>query len=254
MATASALAGAVRAGVDALVVIGGDGMVNLAVNAVAGTGTPLGIVAAGTGNDVARELGLPLTVVDGATAVLEAVENGGRRTVDAARCRLDGGAVRWFAGVLGAGFDAKVNERANGWRWPQGRARYSLAIARELPVFQSRPYVLDLDGQRVEARAMLVAVATARRMAGACGSARRVEHGRRHARRRRGRTALPSRAPEGLPQGLLGPHLDHPRVRVHRAACVRLDSPGIVGVRRRRAVRAPAAQLRGRAGRLTLLA
>ena len=40
----------------------------------------------------------------------------------------------WFVGVIAAGFDAIVNERANGWRWPKGTARYNLAVLRELPV------------------------------------------------------------------------------------------------------------------------
>ncbi len=39
---------------DALIVVGGDGMVNLGVNLVAGTGVPLGLIPAGTGNDMAR--------------------------------------------------------------------------------------------------------------------------------------------------------------------------------------------------------
>jgi predicted polyphosphate/ATP-dependent NAD kinase len=50
---------AVAEGIDALVALGGDGMVNLAINAVAGTSTPLGIVPAGTGNDLAATLELP---------------------------------------------------------------------------------------------------------------------------------------------------------------------------------------------------
>ena len=50
---------AVADGVEALVVLGGDGMVHLGVQAVAETGTPLGIIPAGTGNDVARYFDLP---------------------------------------------------------------------------------------------------------------------------------------------------------------------------------------------------
>ncbi|MGZ4466145.1 MAG: diacylglycerol/lipid kinase family protein, partial [Nocardioides sp.] len=46
-------------GVDALVVCGGDGMVHLGAQAVATTGTPLGIIPAGTGNDVARYFDIP---------------------------------------------------------------------------------------------------------------------------------------------------------------------------------------------------
>ena len=50
---------AVAEGVESLVVLGGDGMVHLGVQAVAGTGTPLGIIPVGTGNDVARYFDLP---------------------------------------------------------------------------------------------------------------------------------------------------------------------------------------------------
>ena len=63
---------AVNGGVDALFVVGGDGMTHLGVNACAGTGVPLGIVAAGSGNDSARSLDLP--VGDPAKAVDRAVE------------------------------------------------------------------------------------------------------------------------------------------------------------------------------------
>jgi diacylglycerol kinase (ATP) len=228
-ATARALANAVAAGVDAVVVSGGDGMVNLAVNAVAGTGTPLGIVAAGTGNDIARELGLPLAADHAATAVVRALDDGSRRTVDAARCRLDGGGVRWFAGVLGVGFDAVVNERANGWSWPRGQAKYTLAVARELPVFRERSYVLDLDGRPVSARAMLVAIANGP----AYGGGMRISP----------RSSMDDGLLDVVVAGPLsrwefarifptvfsGRHVDHPRVTLYRAASVRIDSPGIIG-------------------------
>ena len=71
---------AISAGaVDRIVVAGGDGMVHLGANLCAGTGVPLGIIAAGTGNDIARELGLP--VRDAAKAV-ERILDGGTRVVD----------------------------------------------------------------------------------------------------------------------------------------------------------------------------
>ena len=44
---------------DALIVVGGDGMVNLGTNLVVGTKVPLGLVPSGTGNDMARGLGIP---------------------------------------------------------------------------------------------------------------------------------------------------------------------------------------------------
>ena len=82
----------------------------------------------------------------------------GNESADAGRHTDEQGAAHWFAGVLGAGFDSVVNERANRWRWPRGRMRYNLAIARELPVFRPIPYVIEVDGVRHVAKAMLVAV------------------------------------------------------------------------------------------------
>lgn len=156
---------------DALVVIGGDGAVHLGVNAVAGTGLPLGVIPAGTGNDIARNLGLPL---DGPAAVdtLDAcLRLGLRHDVDAVRVDRpgapDGADTRWVAGVTAAGFDAVVNERANGWRWPRGRARYNLAIAREFPTFRPVPYALVLDGVPWHTQGLLVAVANTSSYGGA---------------------------------------------------------------------------------------
>ena len=114
-------------GVDALVVCGGDGMVHLAVQAVAGTGTPLGIVPAGTGNDVARYFDLPRKDPD---AAVDRVVAGHTRSVDLARS-----GSQYFVTVLAAGFDAVVNERANAMTWPKGQMRYNIATLAELRVF-----------------------------------------------------------------------------------------------------------------------
>jgi len=137
-------------GVEALVVVGGDGMVHLGVQAVAGTSTALGIVPAGTGNDVARYLGIPRTDPQRAADV---VVGSRRRRIDLARS-----GASWFVTVMAAGFDALVNERANAMSWPRGQMRYNLATLAELRVFRPLPYVLDLDGEVVEREAMLVAV------------------------------------------------------------------------------------------------
>lgn len=170
---------------DALVVVGGDGAVHLAVNVVAGTGIPLGVIPAGTGNDLARAWGLPSDPVAAVDTVDACVRLGSVRHVDVIRVDAmrddvtrdgvrddvmrdeqladptgpSGGPGRWVAGVTALGFDAVVNERANGWRWPRGAARYNLAIARELPLFRPVPYRLVLDGQEWRTEGLLVAVA-----------------------------------------------------------------------------------------------
>ena len=147
--------GAIAQGIDVLAVAGGDGMVHLGVNLCADSKTPLAIIAAGTGNDIARGLGLP---VHDPIAAADVVGGGIPRQIDAVRHVDARGDVRWFAGVLGAGFDSLVNERANTWPWPKGRMRYNLAIARELPGFRAIPYAVTVDGVRHETAAMLVTV------------------------------------------------------------------------------------------------
>src|SRR3954447_16928338 len=105
---------AVQDGVDAVVALGGDGMVHLALNVVAETTTPLGIVPAGTGNDLASTLGLPTKdPVVAAGLIMDRLNAQGARPMDAVRA---GG--RWFGCVLSAGFDSRVNDRANRMSWP----------------------------------------------------------------------------------------------------------------------------------------
>lgn len=141
---------AVAAGVDTVVVCGGDGMVHLAVQELAGSPIPLGIVPSGSGNDVARYLDLPRSDPRAAADVVVA---GHVRTMDLARTE-----VGHFATVLASGFDSLVNERANRMRWPRGQLRYNLATLAELRVFEPLPYRLAFDDEVVELEAMLVAV------------------------------------------------------------------------------------------------
>jgi diacylglycerol kinase (ATP) len=211
--------------VDVVVVAGGDGMVHLGVNLVAGTEVPLGIIAAGTGNDNARELGLP---VRDAVKAVERITRGATRRIDAIRLVTAQGEARWFVGVLAAGFDAVVNERANGWRWPKGQMRYNLAIARELGVFRPIPYVVEIDGTRHETKAMLVAVANGPAYGG-------------------GMRVLPDASyDDGMldvlilhevsiptllrvfPKVFKGEHVSHPAVEILRGRRVRLEARGIV--------------------------
>jgi diacylglycerol kinase (ATP) len=142
---------------DALVVVGGDGMVNLGVNLLAGRRVPLGIVPAGTGNDMARTLGIPYESAEAAIRALGAALGREPRTIDAAKARWDGG-ERWFACALSAGFDAIVNERANLMRHPKGPSRYTLAILAELIRLRPIDYRLILDGRVIQTQGSLVSV------------------------------------------------------------------------------------------------
>jgi diacylglycerol kinase (ATP) len=144
--------------VAALVAIGGDGTLHAAVQAAAGSGVPLAVVPAGTGNDFAAALGTPVDPLRAADEVVAALRTGSARPVDLARVRTADATTRWFGAVLAAGFDAVVNERANRMRWPRGDRRYDVAIFLELVRLRARRYRLVLDGVAHEPEAVLVAV------------------------------------------------------------------------------------------------
>jgi diacylglycerol kinase (ATP) len=217
--------GAIAQGLDVLAVVGGDGMVHLGVNLAAETKTPLAIIGAGTGNDVARGLGLP---VHDPVRAADLVTTGAPRTIDAVRWVDEHGDRHWYAGVLGAGFDSLVNERANTWPWPKGQMRYNLAILRELPLFRAIPYAITVDGVRHETHAMLVVVANLPSYGGGM------------------KVAPDARFDDGLadvmilheistleflkvfPKVFKGAHVTHPAVEVVRGREVTLEASGIV--------------------------
>lgn len=151
----------VAADVDAVVVVGGDGSVHLAAQACAGTRVPLGVVPAGSGNDIARTCGLvrgdPREAVRRAVAALSV---GRARPLDLLRVHgEDGAPPHWAAGAFSGGLDALVNERANTWRRLPGGSRYLLAVVRELPALRPISYDLVVDGVAEHRRALLVTVA-----------------------------------------------------------------------------------------------
>jgi diacylglycerol kinase (ATP) len=151
---------AVVDGLDALVVVGGDGMVHLGANVVAQTDLPLGIVAAGSGNDIARAMGLPRHDVDAAVRTIEAGLETGGRAVDAVLAGPPGYSTHeWYLGVLSCGVDAAVNARANELTWPRGGGRYVRALLSEVSSFRPYGYRITLDDETWESTGSLVAVA-----------------------------------------------------------------------------------------------
>jgi diacylglycerol kinase (ATP) len=207
-------------GVDALVVCGGDGMVHLALQAVAGTQTPLGMIPAGTGNDVARYFDLPRK---DPVAAAEVVLAGRTRSVDLARS-----GSQYFITVMAAGFDAVVNERANRMTWPKGQMRYNLATLAELRVFEPLSYVLQLDDRELELDAMLVAVGNGPSFGGGL----RITEG---AVLDDGMLDVviikPISKPDLIrtyPKLFKGTHVHHPQYEHHLVRSVTVAAPGIV--------------------------
>ena len=147
---------------DYLIVVGGDGMVSLGVNAVADSGVPLGIVGVGSGNDFARGLELPVNRIETAVeGIVGAIVCGSHMDIDMGHVTSLGGAIpdgaasndavsngiasngivpngesestdRRFAGMLSCGIDASINDRANHSNLPGGSFRYFDAVLMEL--------------------------------------------------------------------------------------------------------------------------
>lgn len=215
---------AIDDGVDAIVALGGDGMVHLALNVVAGTQTPLGIIPAGTGNDLAATLGLPTKDPLAAAALAsDHLAAGTSRPMDAVRIGTD----QWFGCVLSAGFDSRVNDRANRMSWPRGRMRYNLAILAELGVFKPIPFEIELDGELWETEAMLVAVGNAK----SYGAGMKITPDAEVDDGLVDVTVLgPVSKPaflKAFPKVFKGTHRDHPAVTMRRAKSVSLAAKDV---------------------------
>jgi diacylglycerol kinase (ATP) len=210
---------AVDEGVEALVVLGGDGMVHLGVQAVAGTGIALGIVPAGTGNDVARYFDIPRKDPVAAAGI---VVRGATRQVDLARA-----GSKYFATVLCAGFDALVNERANRMTWPRGQMRYNLATLSELRIFRPLHYTLDLDGTQLTFEAMMVSVGNGPSFGGGL----RITEGALLDDGMLDVVVIKPMSRGSLvrtyPKLFKGTHTSHPQYEHHLARTVTVASPGI---------------------------
>lgn len=139
-----------RTNPEAVIVVGGDGMVHLAIQELAGTEVPLILIPAGTGNDFARTMNLDL---DLPVASLSYALTHQPTSVDLGR--VNG---MYFAEILSTGFDSMVNERANRMRI-RSKIKYDLAMLLELPVFEPLEYEISVDGRQVTTPAMLIAVA-----------------------------------------------------------------------------------------------
>lgn len=214
---------AVADGIDALIACGGDGTVHCALQAVAGTDVTLGIIPLGTGDDIARTLGLPRNDVQAAADV---IADGRTRQVDYGMVRSSDGVDKAFLAVMSAGFDSEVTERANTMTWPTGTSRYLIATLAELRVFQPAPFQITVDGQTLRSEGMMLAIGNGSSYGG-------------------GMYVCPTAIPDdGLldltfltrtskltflrifPRVFKGSHIHHPSVRTLRGASLHIEAPG----------------------------
>jgi diacylglycerol kinase (ATP) len=209
----------VASGADAVALIGGDGTVHLGAQVLAKSGMPFGVIPAGTGNDFARGIGVPLK--DPAAAA-DLIVAGKTRMIDLAVAKDE-----YITTVVAGGFDSLVNKRANAMSWPKGNSRYTVATLAELRTFKPLEYVVTVDGEVIETKAMLVAVGTGPTYGGGlqiCAGAE-IDDGLLDV------TIIQPVSRFTLlqmfPKLSKGTHVGHPMMRTARGRSVRIESPGI---------------------------
>jgi diacylglycerol kinase (ATP) len=146
---------AVAEQVDLVIGAGGDGTIRYVADGLAHTGIPLGLVPAGTGNLLARNLDLPLDEVE----AIEAALSGQLRRIDLVRITVDDRAPEHFAVMAGIGVDAMIMDETNeDLKDKVGSAAYFVAAAKALGRLPIRLKV-QLDNNRpVRRHAMLCVI------------------------------------------------------------------------------------------------
>jgi diacylglycerol kinase (ATP) len=171
------VARAVEAGDGPLVLAGGDGLVNLVVNALAPdlSAVTLGLVPLGTGNDLARSLGIPTDPA----AALRLLREPEDRSVDAVRVHwADNRPPTHFVNVGLLGFGATI-ELGPSLKRRLGSRAYTMAAIGEIGRLRAHRVSIRLEGENLEVEAYLVALANGTFMGGgvAIAPAARVDDG-----------------------------------------------------------------------------
>jgi YegS/Rv2252/BmrU family lipid kinase len=203
-------------GGESVLVLSGDGLVGQVGGALANTGTTLGILPGGRGNDLARVLGVP-TDPEGAANV---IATGKVREIDVGV--IDG---TRFLGIASCGFDSDANRIANDAKLVRGPLVYLYAALKALAGWKPATFKLTLDGREVEVRGYSVGAANNKAYGGGMYAAPNAELDD-------GLLDVVSLSEMSkvrfltkvLPKVREGTHVDLPEACTHRAAEVRIEA------------------------------
>ena len=134
-----------------IVAVGGDGTINEIASELVGKNAILGIIPNGSGNGLARHLGIPLKK-EHALALLT---SGKIKKIDAGKVNN-----KFFFCTCGTGFDARVGkifDRLTG----RGFLNYVRTVIREFVTYQPKKYKIRIDGKKIKKRAFLITIANA---------------------------------------------------------------------------------------------
>lgn len=141
----------VERGYQTIVAVGGDGTVNEVATSIFKTGITLGIVPLGSGNGLARSLGIPLQKEN----AINLLNLKNTREVDV-------GAINkhYFFCTCGTGFDARI-----GHKFAKSKTRgffsYVKTVLREYNKYRPKNYRIKIDNQKIKQKAFLITIANA---------------------------------------------------------------------------------------------
>jgi len=134
---------------EIVVAVGGDGTVNEIASAIVGTGTQLGIIPFGSGNGLARFLGIPMDTVK----AIKTLTTGHVEAIDSAT--LNG---RPFFNMAGMGFDAHIAEVFSHDK-KRGFITYIKSAFEEISKYKPELYQIEIDGKMMEREAFMLSFA-----------------------------------------------------------------------------------------------
>jgi len=138
-------------GYKKLVAVGGDGTVNEVASSLVNSNASLGIIPAGSGNGLARFLGIPLRLAH----AVRVLNNDHTLLIDAGK--MNG---HWFFCTCGVGFDARVGHKFSKSK-KRGFITYLKTILREYRNYTPRKYKFTIDEIEYRRRAFLITIANA---------------------------------------------------------------------------------------------
>ena len=140
---------AVTGGIDVVVAVGGDGTVNEVGQALVNTPVAMGIIPSGSGNGLARHLKIPFNY----KKAIQVINKGNIRKIDTATVN-----EKVFLSVAGIGYDAFVAKKFA--KAPKrGFISYFRIVSSEYPGYKPKKYEIEMDGQKIVRRAMLLTFA-----------------------------------------------------------------------------------------------
>ena len=140
---------ALEKGAHIIVALGGDGTINEVACALVGTDIPLGILPAGSGNGLARCLGISMNYV----FALRTIIRGNTKLMDVAFVN-----DQMFTSIAGVGFDAHVAKKFADSSI-RGMLSYMKIILNEFRSYKPVKYNLTIDGKEVEKQALMIVFA-----------------------------------------------------------------------------------------------